>query len=186
MATSRKGWFSTPNRPGDRTLEQQLKGLDLLFSEVHGRSVLDIGCAEGLIAFELADAGALCVHGVEIVPEHVHVAQALVNGSDLDCTFEVADANTYTPRQHFDIVIALALLHKLRRPDLACERFATFARDLVVLRLPPQTAPTIVDARSGGIPYDMGAVLANAGFVLADVRRGHFNEWCGYYRRVNR
>ena len=36
-----KGWFSTPGRPGDRTLDQQLNGLDRLFMAARGKTVAD-------------------------------------------------------------------------------------------------------------------------------------------------
>jgi hypothetical protein len=37
----------------------------------------------------------------------------------------------------FDVVLLLAVLHKLRDPSAACARFARQARDLCVVRLPP-------------------------------------------------
>ena len=48
------GWFTTAKRPGDRTLEQQLVGLDKVLAEVAGKTVLDAGCAEGLISMEIS------------------------------------------------------------------------------------------------------------------------------------
>ena len=51
-----KGWFVTDGRAGDRTLAQQLVGLDKI--NVQGATVLDVGCAEGLISIEMAKRGA--------------------------------------------------------------------------------------------------------------------------------
>jgi len=176
-----KGWFTTRGREGDRTLDQQLAGLDILFERVPSKTVLDVGCAEGLISIELARRGARAVHGLEIVREHVDVANGLRD--HLPITFEVADANTYAPRRVYDIVIMLALLQKLKDPTAACKRFAKAARELVVLRLPPLHAPTIVDARSGNKPHDMKAALESCGFGLIHVEHGTFNEWIGYFER---
>ena len=53
---TKQGWFSTKGRLGDRTLKQQLMGLDPLFAECKGKTVLDVGCAEGLISIELDKA----------------------------------------------------------------------------------------------------------------------------------
>jgi 16S rRNA G966 N2-methylase RsmD len=39
-------------------LEEQLRGLEPMLSEVKGKTVLDIGCAEGLIAREVLERGA--------------------------------------------------------------------------------------------------------------------------------
>jgi len=177
-----KGWFSTPGRPGDRTLDQQLNGLDRLFMAVRGKTVLDVGCAEGLISIELAKAGAIAVHGVEIVPEHVKVGNKL--RGDLPVTFEVGDANVWQPRRNYDIVIALALLQKVRNPTAVAARLAASAIDMVVLRLPPAHAPTIIDSRSGNEPHHIGAVMKNGGFYLEHAGNdGAFGEYVAYYRR---
>lgn len=180
---TKQGWFSTKGRLGDRTLKQQLMGLDPLFAECKGKTVLDVGCAEGLISIELAKAGAASVHGVEIVPGHVEVGKKLKG--NLPVKFAVGDANTWTPRAEYDIVIALALLHKLSDPSAACARFAAHCNDLMVLRLPPLHAPTIIDERSGGVPHDIGKVMLACGFVLErEARDGPFEEWLGFYRRA--
>lgn len=176
-----RGWFDTPGRPGDRTLANQLQGLGKLLVDCDGKTVLDIGCAEGLISIALVRAGALAVHGVEIVKEHVEVGSKL--RGDLPVTFECADANTWRPKRQYDIVIALALLHKLKNPTAAARAFAEAAREMVVLRLPPEHAPTIIDERSGNNPHHIGDVMTNAGFRLVHEDRGHLNEWVGYYRR---
>lgn len=177
-----KGWFHTPGRSGDRTLKQQLTGLDDLRTRVRGKTVLDIGCAEGLIGMQLFDDGAAAVHGLEIVSEHVIIANKL--RGDRACTFEVADANDYKPVRQYDIVILLALLQKLRDPSAACRRFVAAAREMVVLRLPPATAPTVIDARSGGYPHHIGEVMTSSGFMLKNAQLGHLGEWCGFYERI--
>ena len=108
-----KGWFSTP---GGRAIARSTNNstADRLFMAARGKTVLDVGCAEGLISIRVGwsrrDRGAR----VEIVPEHVKVANKL--RGDLPVTFEVGDANVWQPRRSYDIVIALALLQKVRNP----------------------------------------------------------------------
>lgn len=177
-----KGWFTTPGRPGDRTLKQQLTGLELLIEKVEGKTVLDVGSAEGLISMQLFDEGAAAVHGLEIVPGHVKVANKL--RGDRACTFEEADANHYKPVRQYDTVIMLAILQKLRDPSTACKRFIAAARDLVVVRLPPQHAPVIIDARSGRHPHDINGVMYANGFMVTKTTQGHLGEWCGFYERL--
>lgn len=177
-----KGWFNTPGRPGDRTFDQQLLGLDQLFAECKGKTCLDVGAAEGLISIELARRGALAVHGVEVVAEHVKVGRSLVG--DLPVTLEASDANTWQPRRQYDIVIALALLHKLRDPSGAARRLANACKDLMVLRLPPATGHMIVDGRSGCVPHDVAAVMEVSGFVIERTSYdGPFGEFVSYWRR---
>lgn len=182
MAEQKLGWFTTAGRLGDRTLEQQLLGLDRLFAGCKGKTVLDVGCAEGLISIELARRGAAAVHGVEIVERHVVVGNKL--RGDLPVTFEVGDLNTWRPRRQYDTVIALALLHKLRNPTAACAALADAARSLVVLRLPPVDEFVIVDDRSNREPHFVGDVLLKRGFTLAHQTRGPFNELVGYFERA--
>lgn len=165
------GWFTLANKPGDRTLEQQLTGLDPLWLKVVDRTVLDIGCAEGLIAIECCKRGAAFARGVEIVPVHVQLAKSLRNG--MPCAFEVADAQTWVPDKLYDVVLLLAVLHKLPDPTSACVQLARVAKELCVIRFPATSRwPVIVDARSGNEPHDIGEVMESLGFTLECVTNG--------------
>lgn len=178
-----KGWFKTDGREGDRTFDQQLMGLDKLFAACPGKTVLDVGCAEGLISIELARRGALAVHGVEIRADHVKVGRGLVG--DLPVSLESADANVWQPRRKYDIVTTLALLHKLRNPSATAERLAAACGDLFVLRMPPATGMTIVDSRSGNRPHDIDRVLKDVGFAPEFITNdGPFGELVAHYRRL--
>lgn len=176
-----RGWFNMSGRPGDRELSDQLKGLGWLFANCKGKSVLDAGCAEGLISIELAKAGALAVHGVELVPERVKLANKL--RGDLPVTVEVGDMNTWRPKCHYSIVIGLAILHKLRSPTTVAAALAAAAMDAVVWRLPPATAPVIRDRRSGYEDHDIDLVMETSGFRLHSTDKGHLDEWVGVYVR---
>lgn len=177
-----KGWFTTAGRPGDRTLEQQMTGLEQLVAEVPGKTVLDVGCAEGLIGMELCRAGADAVIGLEIVPYHVNVGRDLVG--DLPMTFILANLNNFdlSTLAPADIVIALSVLHKVKDPSRVCAALAVLAKDLCVIRLPP-SGPVIVDARSENVPHDIASVMEASGFTLEKVIEGPLSEWLGYYRR---
>lgn len=177
MAQSVGPWFN-----GDRTLAQQMEGLDLLLESVRRKSVLDVGCAEGLIDFELIRAGALAIHGVEAQPTRVADANRL--RGDMPCTFEQVDANTWRPRRAYHVVLLLSVLHKLKDPIAACMRFAEAASEMVVIRLPPNHAnPVVIDSRSNNKPHHLGEKLKQAGFRQRAVARGHLDEWVGYYER---
>jgi SAM-dependent methyltransferase len=179
-----KGWFATPGRPGDRTLSDQLKGLELI--DWRDRTVLDLGCAEGLIGLHALASGAKDVLGVEIVPEHVAVARRVL--VDPRATVITADLNTW-PADYmvddYDIVLMLAVLHKLRKPLERLAKFAAHCRGQAVLRLPPSTGPVICDARSGMVRYDTRPVMERAGFRLeAEGNIGHLGEYMAFWRRV--
>jgi 2-polyprenyl-3-methyl-5-hydroxy-6-metoxy-1,4-benzoquinol methylase len=178
------GWFATPARPGDRTLEQQLRGLEPLLADVAGKTVLDVGCAEGLIGIECARAGAVHVRGIEIVPGHVAIARSLK--SNLPCHFAVADANDYVPHRQYDVVLLLALLHKLKEPTRACWRLARAADSLCVIRFPEASrarGAIIVDERSRNVTQHIGATMFGLGFGIERVTSGPFDEQTFYFRR---
>ncbi len=181
-----KSWFSFgQERNFDRTLKQQLKGLGMLRSQVAGKTVLDIGCAEGLISIYLVDHGAVAAHGIDTRSDFIEDANRL--RGDRPCTFEVADANVWEPQREYDVVIMLAVLHKLEDPGAVCKRFAAAARDLVVIRIPPKDAPRIVDERSDFKPVNIDKVMRAAGFKLSlSGPIGPHGEWMGYYERPDR
>lgn len=185
-----KSWFPVDARDHERTLVDQLRGLRPVLDEfrtarARGRPLtcLDVGCAEGLIGMEMAKAGAVRVHGVELMPERVRDANRL-RGS-LPCSFEVADVATYRPERTYDVVLALSILHKLPDPSAALHRLVSMVCDrLVVVRLPPGRGPVVVDPRSGNVPHDLDAVMRGLRFRLEDEAEGHLGEWIGYWRTL--
>lgn len=189
MAESKqvRGWFDMPGRPGDRTFKQQLLGLDWLFANCAGKTVLDAGCAEGLIALECIKHGATSVHGVELVPERIKLARKFATNRHASniATFEVGDMNGWQPPHKYDIVLGLAILHKLKDPSLVAARLAMAAEWAVIFRLPPAGAPVIVDRRSDHKPHHIGSVMVGCGFrIESAVTDGPLGEWIGRWERI--
>lgn len=153
-----------------------------MLAAVRGKRVLDVGCAEGLISIECAKRGATSVLGVEIVASHIASARAAREA--WPCVFKHADAARYTPKGPYDVVLLLAVLHKLRDPTDACRRYARLARELCVIRLPARSPDgVIVDARSGDEPQDIGAAMSAEGFALMQREDGPRGEPTWYFRR---
>ena len=179
-----KGWFNTPGRPGDREPADQLKGLDIV--DFKDKFVLDLGAAEGAICEHALDRGAKAATAVEIVQAHVDVGRRLYPRVQFVC----ADLHHWGDREQmagkqWDVVLMLASLHKLRRPLERLQVFLELASDLVVVRLPPETGPVIMDARSGKVPFDTRKTFWLAGFRLeAEGNFGHFGEYMAYWRRA--
>lgn len=155
-----KGWFKIPGvQDGDRTVEQQLLGLETIAGDLRGRHVLDLGCGEGLIGRHCVDAwGATLVHGVTAIQYEIDEAVKQCVGrpmrffrADLRYELEMLEKRL---QGSYHAVLLLSILHKLRKP-LECLEWATaMAHELVVIRLP---APTIVDGRSGHVPWPVRA-----------------------------
>lgn len=174
--------MSTPWFGGDRTFEQQMTGLDWLADACRGKSILDFGCAEGLISIHLLKHGAKSAGGVELLQERVDRARKFAK--DFSFYAVQGDANMWTPLGPYDVTLALAILHKLKDPSTVARRLARATRELIVLRLPPATGSTIIDRRSGNVPHDIDAVLKSEGFVQERAgNTGPYSEWIGAYRR---
>jgi trans-aconitate methyltransferase len=176
-------WFKFDGREGDRTLDQQMLGLGLLMRSVKNATVLDVGCAEGLITIEMAKVGATALHGIEIRPQAVTDANAL--RGDLPITFEQGDMNSWLPQRNYDVVVMLAILHKLKDPLTVLDKLLYRCRDLAVLRLPPRSDnPVVHDARSGSKRINLKSAFTSNGFTQIHWTPGYLDEWVGYYRRT--
>jgi len=141
-----EGWFNIPGtQKGPRTLQEQMLGLKPALEETYGKTVLDLGCAEGLIAIEFAKRGASLVCGIDYNPDLIATAAKEIEKANehtgkflpVGCIYadlsEVIEENYH---QQFDIVLALAVLHKLNDPEAGAKFCAASAKSLIVIRLP--------------------------------------------------
>ena len=178
-----KGWFKIEGaHEGDRTLTEQLIGLEWLFDRISGKSILDLGCAEGLISKHLvANHGARMSVGLTSVASQVDSGRKQCDG--VAVTIRQQDLNKYAAVPEldlqFDCVLMLSILHKLHNPGGFLLRALPAAADIVIVRLP---APVINDARSGFKPYDHRPVMRQW-FDLVDEPTGPRGEYCGIWRR---
>ena len=200
---SNKGWLKVPGiRPmGDRTLEEQMLGLDPALAEASGKTVLDLGCAEGLIGREFAKAGATRVLGIELLKSHLEVARKACKGykqMEFVCAHighyiaANCDQNTATPdgsfkvgypRETFDIVLALGIIHKLEDPAVPLVFAARAARSLLCFRAPARATDGVVAAKHGGKTCNVPEIMKREGFVEERLIPGVRGEAVQYWRR---
>ena len=178
----RRGWFEIPDvQEGPRTLDEQLQGLQGVL-DVAGRSVLDLGCAEGLIARWCIEQGAARAFAVDCFRPGVTLAQNLCAGLPVEVVR--ADLEKARPwvAQRFDVVLLLAILHKLREPQHLINDLIAMEPAEIVVRLPPATPGYVLDERSGMREIPVSEPLIAAGYTLTEGRGPRF-EWMGYYRK---
>lgn len=176
----RKGWFKIDGvQNGDRTVDEQLQGLEQI--DFAGKTVLDLGCAEGLISRHALTHGAACAHGLEIIGEHVEEARRQCAAFGDRARFWVGDMAFQWPGEwlpHYDVVLLLSSLHKLKHPLNALDRVAQIA-DTLVIRLPHRV---LHDVRSAPLRQDIPNYLAER-FVLTDEPKTCRGEWMGVFVR---
>lgn len=174
----RHGWFEiTGIQTGERTLKEAIIGLAKVAANAKDSTILDLGCAEGLIGKWLIDAfRARLAHGLEIHPPYLEMARelhadyegrAIFFECDLD-HFDVwrkVNPDVLLPR--YDIVLALRVIQKLARPATFLKTIAAMTGNILALNLPEVI---IDDARSGNEPVDPVDLLKE-NFKLIDQRK---------------
>lgn len=168
-----KGWFKIDGvQDGDRTVEEQLQGLETIADRFRNASVLDLGCAEGLIGKHcVTEWGARKVDGVGCVATELDEARRqcadlpmrffegdMREEDDLARLFEALD-------ESYDVVLLLSIIHKMRDQFRFLRWALGFARDLVVVRLP---GPVIEPRRIGDAPSHVHKWLSKRYDVIAE------------------
>lgn len=98
-----------------------------------GRTVLDLGCADGYFSRVALSLGAESVRGLDVNPDEIAKARWLSSQfGDERLTFDVADAAT-EPLPNVDVVLCLGLLYHLEDPLNLMRRLAAATRELVVI-----------------------------------------------------
>lgn len=178
-----KGWFGR-----ERTLKEQMRGIGLALAQCEGRQVLDLGCAEGLIAMEFVLHGAKLVHACDNNAIFVRHAQQLA-ATDRRMTVSLADLNDGLPRwlhSQYDIVLALAILHKLREPEAAIRMAASAVAPggVLVIRLPVGSDGEIRYKHDKIQVADTRVVLPEMGLRLEADVEGPRTERVHYWRKA--
>ena len=189
----RHGWFIIPGvQNGDRTVDQQTKALAPALAECAGKSVLDIGCAEGLVGREFVRAGAVCCLGIDTVQDHIQVACRQCEG--LPIRFHVGSIAEFETKplpnpfgvDRYDIVLALGVAHKLEYPGVGIEVAARYCGNLILLRRGLRQVDGVVSSKHFANKADTHAILRDSGFALEKLVDGPapFFEAVEYWRRT--
>src|ERR671938_39141 len=139
-------WFHNLNLGGFQTAPQHFLGdyprvkwqrfANALPADLHGQTVLDIGCNGGFYAIEMKRRGAERVVGIDSEPLYLAQARfaAEVSGVELELhqlsVYDVAKLG-----ETFDLVLFMGVLYHLRHPLLALDLIHEHvARDLLVFQ----------------------------------------------------
>lgn len=195
-----KGWFKVPGvRPdGDRTVDEQMIGLELALARAPGKTVLDLGCAEGCISIAFAKAGARSVLGIEALATHLEVAEKLKAGlpwserrvvrfSCANLKDVIATERASEEIWKYDIVLALGIIHKLPDPGDALRFAASATGELLCFRGPGReelkTWDGVVRAKHGRGSVNVPVMLKSMGFEMETAFDGVRGEGVQYWVR---
>lgn len=88
-AAGLKTSFLASKRRGD--IRKRLAGLEPLLEAARGATLLDLGCFDGLIAYEFFRSGAKLVHGIDNDARHLETAGRIFSQADIPSRFAHAD-----------------------------------------------------------------------------------------------
>ena len=184
-----KGWFQIPGirEQGDRTIEEQAIGLAPALEEAKGKTVLDVGCAEGAISRLFAEAGAAEVVGIESLAEHLAVARKWCKGFPQIRfeNFHLQDWMTAHPEPEvYDVVLILGIVHKIDDPAWPIRWACRSCRNLLLFRGPADgNRKMIVTSKWGKAACHWPTEMAAQGFALERRIPGVRGEGVEYWRR---
>ena len=185
-----KGWFHIPGvQDGDRTVDEQMRGLDRALALARGATVLDLGAAEGAIGERFVAAGAERVDGIEYNEDflalHADRVTKATQGRMSLRRWDLNDGLPHWAAEEYDIVLALAILHKLDWPSRMLDAVAGVSAGLLVIRLPVHGANGVI--RSKYVPErvtDLTLELTMRGFTLIATEPGPRKEPVQYWQRA--
>ena len=131
---NKQPYFSIPElnikgrRPGT-DIQTRMQGLEFLLPEIKNNnleSMLDAGCAEGLIAQSFYDAGIKIIHGSDLQDVSIEIAKKIFSMKDGDIFFAQADFlnwETFEEKNRkvlldgYDVVLFLSVYNHIVRID---------------------------------------------------------------------
>jgi hypothetical protein len=172
---------------GKWPLVSRLEGIEPLLPFAKGADVLDIGCAEGVIADRLLDAGAKSVHGVDIDGERIVTARYICAKQYKNAVFKIDSVtpwpefvtrNALLLQNSYDIVLYLAVHQHLdfEHRDKVLNGLIGLAMGAFAIRMPDALfADQGIDARLSAAGFDEhavgGSTIGGAGKLRIYIKR---------------
>lgn len=180
------GWFKGvgPGQ-GSRTLDEQLVNLHEILAVAKGKTVLDLGCAEGCISKVFAEQGAARVDGLSIVQGEIDIGRKLCKGLPVNlwqCDLgELGAWNDRYPDRlllKYDIVLLLSVIQKVQDMGKLTDQAIALTGEWIVFR----AGPVITNWRQEFRPYHLWERLLQE-FALTFQGPGPQGETVGIFRR---
>jgi tRNA (mo5U34)-methyltransferase len=175
-------WFHNLNLAGIATAPDHFLGdypaikwrrfADAVPTDLHGKTVLDIGCNAGFYSIEMKRRGAMRVLGIDF--DETYLAQARLSAEVAALDIEFRKLSVYDVGvlgERFDVVLFMGVLYHLRHPLLALDLIHEHvARDLLIFQTMQRGSN---DAGPVGNDYPFSDVTP---FAREDFPRLHFIE----------
>jgi tRNA (mo5U34)-methyltransferase len=134
-------------------------------ADLHGRTVLDIGCNGGFYSIEMKRRGAARVLGIDIDEGYLRQARFAAQVLGIDIEFlQLSVYDVAALQERFDIVLFFGVLYHLRHPLLALDLIRDHVvRDLFVCQSLQRGSPALAQVEED-YPFSEAAVFERPGF----------------------
>ncbi|MFZ2508407.1 MAG: methyltransferase domain-containing protein [Steroidobacteraceae bacterium] len=153
--------FSVAREEAQRDAARRLQRFGIGPDQVRGRRILDLGCNNGAMLFQLSNYGPAYGLGVEFDPEKVELARRIANFSAISCLeFRVGDVDRTDAAElggPFDVVLCLALTAHVKDTGHLYELLAATTRGTLYF-----------EANGPTTPREVRAQLQKAGFTQVE------------------
>jgi ubiquinone/menaquinone biosynthesis C-methylase UbiE len=141
------------------------RNLDELFTRAEPRSLLDVGCGEGVLVHEWAKRlGDKRVVGIDLPDEKLAAEQATRSRPNLEYLTMKAE-NLPFADDEFDVATAIEVLEHVPDPEHTVAEMARVAKRWVLVSVPREPIWRIVNMARGAYIKDLGNTP------------GHLNHW---------
>jgi len=115
---------------------------DLIFPEsLAGKTVLDVGCGLGFFSFDAEARQASKVVGLELKESRLRQALLLKDILGSKVEFQQRDILSDPPKETFDFVLLLNVIHHLKTPEQFLRQLASLTRERLIIEFPTFADP---------------------------------------------
>lgn len=147
------------------TWDDRLDGLFSCGVDYSGKTILDVGCNMGIVAYEIAKHRPAYVHGIDILKPHTRVARSIFLGSSVESRFDAMSLGSRKLQSvlndSYDIVLLLLAVYQHVRRGLGQEKADRIFIDII------NRAQTVVARVPDEDDIRLQSLIEDAGFTLS-------------------
>jgi len=137
----------------------------ILPAEMSGKTVLDVGSANGLFCFEALKRGAIRAKGIGIDADVIRQSRLLADCLQLKAEFAQQDIDALDVTDQFDYVLCLNILHHMKNPISVIEKLIAITREKLIIEV---ASPGRRDWKNFGIGLIGAFCLRKAAVIFVD------------------
>jgi tRNA (mo5U34)-methyltransferase len=147
-------------------------------ADLHGKTVLEVGCNAGFYCQEMKRRGASRVLGIDTDPVYLKQARFAAEVNGLEIEYRRLDVYSVAElRERFDLVLFMGVLYHLRHPLLALDLLREYAVGETMVFQSLQRGSREIQPLAPDYPFTETAIFEQPGYPLLHfVERRYSND----------